>query len=180
CSLISRRTTGESSCPPVDPLPFDAGAGAAAAAGAGASSAGAAGGGGGGGGGGAAAAGAGAGAACAAGSLAAGAAGAGAAPASPTRASTVPTSTVSPSGTRISVIVPAIGDGTSESTLSVDTSNNVSSSATASPTFLNQRVIVPLVTVSPSWGIVMSAIAPLLSLAVEAAAGQRHDGLAEQ
>ena len=76
---------------------------------------------------------------------------------------TVPTSTVSPSGTRISVNVPATGDGTSVSTLSVDTSNNGSSAATVSPTCLNHCVIVPSVTVSPSWGRVTSAIGvPLL------------------
>jgi hypothetical protein len=46
------------------------------------------------------------------------------------RASTAPTSTVSPSGTRISDRTPVTGDGTSESTLSVDTSNSGSSSAT--------------------------------------------------
>ena len=73
-------------------------------------------------------------------------------------ASTTPTSTVSPSCTLISVRVPLTGDGTSESTLSVDTSKSGSSSATESPTSLNHFVIVPSVTVSPSWGIVMSAI----------------------
>lgn len=71
---------------------------------------------------------------------------------------TVPTGTVSPSLARISVSVPATGDGTSVSTLSVDTSNNGSSAETVSPTFLNHRVIVPSVTVSPSWGRVMSAM----------------------
>ncbi len=76
---------------------------------------------------------------------------------------TVPTSTVSPSGTRISVSVPDTGDGTSVSTLSVDTSNSASSAATVSPTCLNHWVMVPSVTVSPSWGRVTSAIAPLRS-----------------
>ena len=83
---------------------------------------------------------------------------AGAAPESPTTAMTVPTSTVSPSGTRISVSTPATGDGTSVSTLSVDTSNNGSSAATVSPTDLNHCVMVPSVTVSPSWGSVTSAM----------------------
>ncbi len=78
------------------------------------------------------------------------------------RASTVPTSTVSPSGTRISVSVPDTGQGTSESTLSVDTSKSGSSSATLSPTCLNHWVMVPSVTVSPSWGISMSAISSSL------------------
>ena len=69
-----------------------------------------------------------------------------------------PTSTVSPSLTLISAMNPAVGDGTSVSTLSVETSNSGSSTATGSPTFLNHLVIVPSVTVSPSWGIVTSAI----------------------
>ncbi len=110
---------------------------------------------------------AGSGAAGAGGSSAAGAgaawapsagAAAGALPASPTTAMTAPTSTTSPSLALISVITPAIGEGTSVSTLSVDTSKRGSSSLTSSPTFLNQRRIVPSVTVSPSWGIWTSAI----------------------
>src|SRR5205085_1788541 len=75
-----------------------------------------------------------------------------------TTASLVPTSTVSPSSTRISARYPDSGDGTSESTLSVETSNRGSSSLTSSPTDLNHLVMVPSVTVSPSWGMVMSAI----------------------
>ena len=71
---------------------------------------------------------------------------------------TAPTGTVSPSWARIWVRVPLIGEGTSVSTLSVLTSNSGSSAATWSPTFLNQRVIVPSVTVSPSWGRVTSAM----------------------
>ena len=51
----------------------------------------------------------------------------------------------------------AAGDGTSESTLSVETSKSGSSRATASPTDLNHLVIVPSVTVSPSCGMVTSA-----------------------
>ncbi len=47
------------------------------------------------------------------------------------------------------------------STLSVETSNNASSAATESPTFLNHCVMVPSVTVSPSWGRVTSAMAVL-------------------
>src|SRR6266508_1316728 len=54
-----------------------------------------------------------------------------AAPASPPmRASSVPTSTVSPSGTRISLTTPLPGDGTSVSTLSVEISSSASSAAT--------------------------------------------------
>ena len=46
------------------------------------------------------------------------------------RRGVAPTSTVSPSGTRISVSTPAAGEGTSESTLSVETSKSGSSWAT--------------------------------------------------
>ena len=106
-------------------------------------------------------------------------AGAGAGAAAPASAeitaSTAPTSTVSPSCTWISARKPAVGDGTSVSTLSVDTSKSTSSSATASPTFLNHLVIVPSVTVSPSWGIVMSAISRASSFPV-----MRQHALAEQ
>jgi hypothetical protein len=72
-------------------------------------------------------------------------------------ASLTPTSTVSPSGTKISVKTPAAGEGTSESTLSVETSKSGSSRATSSPTAFIQRVTVPSVTVSPSCGIMTSA-----------------------
>src|SRR5581483_8715015 len=64
------------------------------------------------------------------------------------------------------------GDGTSESTLSVETSKSTSSSATASPTCLNHFVMVPSVTVSPSWGIVTSAM--------QTSPGECHHRLAEQ
>src|SRR5690554_5443099 len=66
--------------------------------------------------------------------------------------SAVPTSTVSSSCTRISSITPAMGDGISVSTLSVDTSTSGSSTSTWSPTFFSQRVTVPSVTLSPSAG----------------------------
>src|SRR5580693_902680 len=87
-------------------------------------------------------------------------------------ASRSPTSTVSPSGTRISVSTPAAGDGTSESTLSVDTSKSGSSRSTESPTPFIQRVIVPSVTVSPSCGIMTSA-------KVQSPSGQCQHRLAE-
>ncbi|CAB4777276.1 unannotated protein [freshwater metagenome] len=83
-----------------------------------------------------------------------------AAASSVTTATRSPTGTVEPSVTRISVITPAIGDGTSVSTLSVVTSYKGSSALTCSPTALSQRVIVAEVTVSPSWGIVMSITSP--------------------
>ena len=141
-SVISRRTTGESNRPsPGLSLATDIG--------------------GGGGGGGAVCSNAGAGAGSAGGAGAGSAAGvvwvADSPPVS-TRTNTVPTSTVSPSATANSVIVPATGDGTSESTLSVDTSKRTSSTAIVSPTFLNHLVMVPSVTVSPSCGITTSVI----------------------
>src|SRR3984957_4259943 len=99
---------------------------------------------------GAGAAGAGAGAAA----LAGAAAGFGAAPAVPSLIcpSKAPTATVSPSLAVISPSVPADGAGTSMVTLSVSSSTNGSSTATASPAFLNQRPIVASVTDSPSVG----------------------------
>src|SRR6185312_5673472 len=138
--------------------------------------------------GGAAGAGRGSGSGAGAGGAAVAAAGAAAAEAaSPSTARRVPTSTVSPSGTRISEITPATGAGTSESTLSVETSNRGSSASTCSPTFFSQRVIVPSVTVSPSWGIVTSTayssggggLSGSDGRSVQRAAGDRERGLAE-
>src|SRR5579875_320309 len=178
-SASSLRTTGESrlDVPPLASGPRSPGedaarVGALAGSGDEGGGAGLGAGAGGGGGGGGASAGGGAGS----GSRAAGGAGAGAVPASepaPTTASLVPTSTVSPSWTRISESTPSAGEGTSESTLSVDTSNSGSSCATWSPTFFSQRMIVPSVTVSPSCGIVMSAN-------VQTPSGECDDGLAER
>ena len=74
------------------------------------------------------------------------------------RPSRVPTGATSPSPTRISRSTPSTADGTSASTLSVDTSNSVSSTATPSPGCLYHRTIVPSVTVSPSWGIVTRVV----------------------
>ena len=91
---------------------------------------------------------------------------------SPMTASRTPTSTVSPSGTRISVKTPAAGEGTSESTLSVETSKRGSSRATVSPMAFIHRVTVPSVTVSPNCGIVTSAN-------VHSPSGQRQHRLAE-
>src|SRR5688572_24930430 len=70
-----------------------------------------------------------------------------------TTASTVPTATVVPSGTRICVMNPSLGDGISIETLSVSMSRMISSALTWSPTFLCQLATVPSVTVSPSCGI---------------------------
>jgi hypothetical protein len=49
-----------------------------------------------------------------------------------------------------------MGDGISVSTLSVEISTSGSSTATVSPTFFNQRVTVPSVTLSPRAGRVTS------------------------
>ena len=178
CSPTRRRTTGDNNrLSPLAPASAGAasagagvGSGAVAAAtgsGAGAGAGSAAAGSGAGAGAGSAAAGSGAGAGSGSGAGAgsdagagsAGAGSAGAASADPTTAMTAPTGTVSPSWARICCTMPAIGEGTSVSTLSVLTSNSGSSAATCSPTFLNQRVIVPSVTVSPNCGRVTSAIA---------------------
>jgi hypothetical protein len=69
-------------------------------------------------------------------------------------ASSTPTSTVSSSATLIELNTPDAGDGTSVSTLSVETSSNGSSAVTVSPSCFNQRVTVPSVTLSPSRGMV--------------------------
>src|SRR6478609_939093 len=66
--------------------------------------------------------------------------------------SSAPTATVSPSLAVISPSTPADGAGTSMVTLSVSSSTKGSSTATASPAFLNQRPMVASVTDSPSVG----------------------------
>ena len=83
------------------------------------------------------------------------------------RASSAPTWAVSPSGTMISRRTPLNGLGISESTLSVDTSSRGSSKSTRSPTATSHLVTVPVVTVSPSFGILKtSAMAVVPSHAV--------------
>src|SRR6266850_2213465 len=108
----------------------------------------------------AAAAGGGGDGAAAAAALAGAAAGLAAAPAAPSLIcpSKAPTATVSPSLALISPSVPADGAGTSMVTLSVSSSTSGSSTATASPGFLNQRPIVASVTDSPSVGTRISVI----------------------
>src|SRR3990172_13367486 len=81
-------------------------------------------------------------------------AGRGAGPLSRITASRTPTLAVTPSSTRISASTPEAGAGISVLTLSVSTSNSVSSALTASPTFLYQRVAGPPGTLSPRWGVV--------------------------
>jgi hypothetical protein len=55
---------------------------------------------------------------------------------------------------------PATGEGTSVSTLSVETSNSGSSAATSSPSDFSQRVIVPSVIDSPRAGMVTEVALP--------------------
>ena len=82
---------------------------------------------------------------------------------SPIMAMTVPTSTVSSSGTRICSTTPETGEGTSVSTLSVATDTNGSSASTCSPTALYQEETVPSVTDSPRAGISTECDMVLLS-----------------
>ena len=83
-------------------------------------------------------------------------AGAAAEPSGPITARTVPTSTVSPSCTRIFWSTPLAGLGTSVSTLSVEISSSDSSAAIASPGCFSHFVIVPSLTETPIWGITTS------------------------
>src|SRR5262252_9770937 len=84
-----------------------------------------------------------------------------AAPAAPaSTATTAPTGATSPAPTRISLSTPAVVAGTSMETLSVSISNRLSPGLTASPIDLNQVVILPSATVSPSCGIRMSMRIP--------------------
>src|SRR6187551_130822 len=76
--------------------------------------------------------------------------------------SSAPTATVSPSLAMISPSTPAEGAGTSMVTLSVSSSTKGSSTATASPAFLNQRPMVASVTDSPSVGTRISVIVGFL------------------
>jgi len=71
----------------------------------------------------------------------------------------VPTSTVSPSSTSVSVSTPPLGEGTSVSTLSVPISSRISSCSTSSPGCLCQAMTVPSVMLSPILGISTSTCA---------------------
>src|SRR4029453_14465018 len=95
-------------------------------------------------------------ASCVAGSGGAGASSAGAAPSGAITASFVPTSTVSPSCTRICWTTPVPGLGPSVSTLSVEISSSDSSAATGSPSCLSHFVIVPSETETPICGMTTS------------------------
>ena len=78
------------------------------------------------------------------------------APSGAITASIVPTSTVSPSWTRIFVTTPAPGLGTSVSTLSVEISSSGSSAAIVSPSDFSHFVIVPSETETPICGMTTS------------------------
>src|SRR5579883_141210 len=77
-------------------------------------------------------------------------------PAPPRMATTAPTGATSPAATRICSSTPADVAGTSMDTLSVSISKRLSPGLTTSPTDLNQVVILPSATVSPSCGIRIS------------------------
>ena len=83
------------------------------------------------------------------------------APGAAMRARTVPTSTVSPSWTRISATTPSAGLGTSVSTLSVEISSSGSSRPIGSPTWRSHFVTVPSETETPIWGITTSVCVPV-------------------
>ena len=147
CSAAIRRTSGE--------VRGSSAAAASGAAGAAGTCAGAAGTGAGVGGGGGAGAGAAFGAA--AGARVGAAAGAAAtptlSPASAMTPMTLSTATVLPASWRILASVPAAGEGTSASTLSVEISSSGSSLPTCCPSLLNHLTIVPSVIDSPICGI---------------------------
>ena len=71
-------------------------------------------------------------------------------------ATTVLMGTVCPSPTLISDRIPALGDGISVSTLSVEISNSGSSRSTRCPTALYHLVTVPSAMLSPIWGMMTS------------------------
>src|SRR4051794_15910787 len=78
------------------------------------------------------------------------------------RASTVPTGTVSPSPISISVNRPVAGAGTSESILSVEMTQIVSSASTQSPGCLRHSATVPSATETPICGMTTSIRVPLV------------------
>ena len=85
---------------------------------------------------------------------------------------TVPTATVESGSTRSSAIVPATGEGTSASTLSVEISTSGSSTATASPGLTFHSSTVPSATESPISGKATS------TSSASAASGSAASGLA--
>ena len=89
--------------------------------------------------------------------------------------SNAPTATVSPSLATISPSVPADGAGTSMVTLSVSSSTSGSSTATASPAFLNQRPMVASVTDSPSVGTRISVMVCFPQMPVRSSSAKADD-----
>ncbi len=87
----------------------------------------------------------------------------GAPPSVSMNATTVPTSTVSPSWTFTSTSVPDCGEGISASTLSVEISRMGSSRSTVSPTFFSHFDTVPSAMDSPICGMGTSMRATLFS-----------------
>ncbi len=76
----------------------------------------------------------------------------------PRRAISFPISAFSPSATRISSKTPSAGETSSCAALSVSSSTNGSSFLTVSPTALNHCAMVTSLTLSPTFGIVISVI----------------------
>src|SRR6476659_7209319 len=74
------------------------------------------------------------------------------------RAMATPTSTVSPTATRISCTRPVAGDSTSVSILSVEIEAMISSASTQSPTCFFHSTTVPSATETPICGIVTAAL----------------------
>src|ERR1700712_950638 len=89
--------------------------------------------------------------------------------------SSAPTATVSPSLAAISPRIPADGAGTSMVTLSVSSSTKGSSTATASPAFLNQRPMVASVTDSPSVGTRISVMVSFPHYPVQSSSAKAGD-----
>ncbi len=77
------------------------------------------------------------------------------------RQTTVPTATVSSGSTSSSTTVPATGEGSSASTLSVETSTSGSSFATVSPGLTSHSSTVPSATESPISGMATSTSSPV-------------------
>src|SRR5262245_11010295 len=92
-------------------------------------------------------------------------------------ASMVPTSTVSPSWTRICVTTPSAGLGTSVSTLSVEISRSGSSRPIGSPTCLSHFVTVPSETDTPIWGITTSVCVPVDTVPPSSVGGELSQGV---
>jgi hypothetical protein len=90
-----------------------------------------------------------------------GSAGEGSAPSGAISASFVPTSTVSPSWTKIFATTPVPGLGTSVSTLSVEISSSAWSASIVSPSLRSHLTIVPSETETPICGITTSIIVPV-------------------